>query len=94
MINLPQSVTAQLLSFIPRIMEAETVTVTNEISKIEVDFTPTFYNNDYYLSCYLILDLIENQFYKFEVKDIDNNVIYLDRIFCTNQNLNNYSIND
>ncbi|CAB5224049.1 hypothetical protein UFOVP388_45 [uncultured Caudovirales phage] len=94
MINLPQSETAQLLSFIPRIMEAQTVTVTNEISKIEADFTPEFYNNDYYLSCYLILDLIENQFYKFEVKDSESNVIYLDRIFCTNQNLNNYSINE
>lgn len=94
MINLPQSETQQLLSFIPRILEAVTVTITNEISKIEINFTPEFYKNDYYLSCYLTLDLIENQFYKFEVKDIDSNIIYLDRIFCTNQNLNNYSINE
>lgn len=93
MINLPQSETEQMISFIPRILEASSVTVTNELSKIEQSFTPEFYLNDYYLSCYIILDLIENQFYKLEIKDAENNVIYLDKIFCTNQNTDSFSIN-
>ena len=82
MILLTQSETAQLISFIPRILEAHTVTVINEQSKEYQVFTPEFYLNDYYLSCYLTLVLLENQFYQFEVKDANGIIIYLDKLLC------------
>lgn len=85
MILLPQSETAQIISFIPRILEAHSVTVTNEQSKEYQVFLPEFYLNDYYLSCYLILFLLENQFYQFEVKDVNGNTIYLDKLLCKNE---------
>lgn len=93
MIILLKSTSAQMISFIPRILEAYSVTIINQANNIEVIYTPEFYTNDYYLTCSIIFDLIELQTYTLIVKDALGNEIYLDKILCTNQNTDAFSIN-
>jgi len=82
MIVLPKIETEQKISFIPLNLKAKTIIITNEQTKVEQIFTPKFFKNDYYLSCFLIIELIENQFYNFEVKDANNNTLYIDKLLC------------
>lgn len=94
MIKLLQSATAQQVSFIPRSMDAYSITLRNESTQVETILTPEFYKNEYYLTVNIVFTLVENHFYNFTVKDISGNIIYLDKIFCTNQNVDDYTINN
>jgi len=94
MIKLLQSTLPQQVAFIPRSMDAYSFTLRNESTQEETITTPEFYKNDYYLTVNLTFTLIENHYYNFTVKDISGNIIYLDKIFCTNQSAENYSINN
>ena len=94
MIKLLQSTTAQQVSFIPRNMEAYSITLRNESTQVESVIIPSFFKNEYYLTATAIFSLVENHFYNFIVKDISGNILYLDKIFCTNQNADDYTINN
>jgi len=93
MIILLKSTEAQMISFIPRILEASSVHIINQATNLEVIYTPEFYTNDYYLTCSIFFDLVELQTYTLIVKDAQGNEIYLDKILCTNQNTDTFSIN-
>ena len=76
MIILLKSTSDQMISFIPRILEAYSVTIINQANNIEVVYTPEFYTNDYYLTCSIIFDLIELQTYTLIVKDNNGNLFF------------------
>lgn len=94
MIKLLQSASAQQVSFIPRSMDAYSITLRNESTQVETVITPSFFKNEYYLTATTVFTLVENHFYNFTVKDISGNIIYLDKIFCTNQTADDYTINN
>jgi len=94
MIKLSKSTSAQQVSFIPRSMDAYSIVLRNESTQVETVLTPEFYNTEYYLTANIVFDLLENHFYNFTVKNASGNIIYLDKIFCTNQSTESYSINN
>ena len=94
MIKLLQSASAQQVSFIPRNMDAYSITLRNESTQVETVLLPSFFKNEYYLTATTVFTLVENHFYNFTVKDISGNIIYLDKIFCTNQTADDYTINN
>lgn len=92
MIILLQSINAQSISFIPRVMNATSLVIRNESTNEEAVLMPDFYKNDYYITCSAVFNLEENHFYQLSVFN-NEDIVYLDKIFCTNQTINTYSIN-
>lgn len=92
MIILKEQITAQTINFIPRSYDANTLVLTNETTNEVQTIVAEFYKNDYFLQCSTIFDLKQNNFYILEVK-YNTDVIYKDKIFCTNQNTNVFSVN-
>jgi hypothetical protein len=92
MIILKEQNTAQTLKFIPRSYGADTIILrnetTNEIKTISASFTMV----SYYLSTSKIFDLKENTFYNLTIKN-GAEVVYKDRVFCTNQTIKTYTVN-
>ena len=69
--------------------------IKDETTNTEV-FTSTataFTALDYYFQYSSVFTLVENTMYMLEIKD-GTNVIFKDKIFCTNQNVTTYSVND
>ena len=89
---------SQTLNFIPREYTAGTtytISIKDETTNTEV-FTSTataFTALDYYFQYSSVFTLVENTMYMLEIKD-GANVIFKDKIFCTNQNVTTYSVND
>tara|TARA_R110000851_G_scaffold134847_1_gene270184 strand:- start:239 stop:496 length:258 start_codon:yes stop_codon:yes gene_type:complete len=62
-----------------------------ENTSVTIDITPTI--DRYYLSVSEVLTLVEGRFYTIKVLN-GLDVVYKDKIFCTNQTVSSYSIND
>ena len=95
---LQSSTDSQTINFIPReYTEGTTYTITikDETTNKEVfsSTTTTFTSLDYYFQYSSVFTLVENTMYMLEIKD-GTNVIFKDKIFCTNQNVTTYSVND
>lgn len=92
MIILKETIVPQTITFIPRELTATTIILrnetTNSITTIEADFILS----DYYLTTTTVLDLKENTFYNLTIKNNDN-VVYKDKVFCTNQETSTYTVN-
>ncbi len=94
MINLLQTTSPQTIAFIPRLDNAPvTIVVTSETSGVQNTYTPVFYLDRFYKTATLVFDLNENEFYSLLIKDVDGIEIYNDSVFCTNQNLDDFTIN-
>ena len=99
MIVLQESASAQNLDFIPRSFtsgNSYNVTIVNETTNTEVHNTDTtsITENLYYNRYNAIFNVKQDISYVLTIKD-GTNVIYKDKIFCTNQtNLTDYSVND
>ena len=93
MVILKESVLSQTFKFIPRVYEADTLVLKNETTGVEVvyEITPTI--DRYYLVVSEILDLEQNTFYQMTIKN-GLEVVYKDKVFCTNQNVDSYSVNN
>ena len=93
MIILKESVLSQTFKFIPRIYEADTLVLKNETTGVEVvyEIIPTI--DRYYLVVSEILDLEQDTFYQMTIKN-GLEVVYKDKVFCTNQNVDSYSVNN
>ena len=101
MLILTESLSSQSFTVIPRSYTATSTVITEEGADISATYASTFTRVDYndvidatgtYLKIAGIIALEENKFYSIEVLNgVD--VIYKDRIYCTNQTLP-YSIND
>ena len=95
---LQSSTDSQTINFIPReYTEGTTYTITikDETTNKEVfsSTTTTFTALDYYFQYSSVFTLVENTMYMLKIKD-GTNVIFKDKIFCTNQNVTTYSVND
>lgn len=98
MIILQQSASSQNFSFIPRSYTSGltyTIKITNETTNKEVfsQTTTTFTAVDYYYQYSNTFTLVEDTFYTLEITQ-GSNLIFRDKIFCTNQTVDTYSINN
>lgn len=98
MIVLQKSTDSQTFSFIPRSYTSGltyTIKVTNETTNKEVysETTTSFTAEDYYYQYSGTFTLVEDTFYTLEITQ-GSNLIFRDKIFCTNQTVDTYSINN
>lgn len=92
MIILRESEGQQSLKFIPRIYKATTLVLVNEMTNESTTITPDFYIDGYYLYTKTSFNLKEGNFYTLTVLN-NTDVVYKDKIFCTNQVIADYTIN-
>lgn len=101
MIILTESLLSQSFTVIPRSYTATSTVITEEGADISATYASTFTRVDYndtldtagtYLKVAGIVALEEDKFYSIKILN-GTDVIYKDRIFCTNQTLP-YSINN
>ena len=96
MIILTTSVNAQELKFIPREYVASSIVITDQDTNTPVTYAGlTFVTDRYYLKGDVIFSpvLIEGRFYTLKILN-GTTVVYRDMIFCTDQTISTYSIND
>jgi len=92
MIILKEQNTAQTFSFIPRELKATTIVLRNETTGTETNIVADFFLSDYYLTTTTIFSLKENTFYNLTIKN-NNDIVYKDKVFCTNQSSDTYTVN-
>jgi hypothetical protein len=92
MIILRQQIEPQTISFIPRELSATTIVLRNEVTNIETTIEANFYLFDYYLTAVEVFDLKENTYYNLTIKN-GSNIVYKDKIFCTNQVIEDFTVN-
>ena len=93
MIILLQSESSQTFKFIPRTLEATSMVITDEVTNTDATITITPIVDRYYLSVSILLSLIEGRSYTISVLNgLDE--VYRYKIFCTNQTIPEYSINN
>jgi len=92
MIILKEQNTSQTFSFIPRELKATTIVLRNETTGTETNIAADFFLSDYYLTTTTVFALKENTFYNLTIKN-NNDIVYKDKVFCTNQNTDTYTVN-
>jgi len=92
MIILKEQNTPQTFSFIPRELKATTIVLRNETTGTETNIAADFFLSDYYLTTTTVFALKENTFYNLTIKN-NNDIVYKDKVFCTNQNTDTYTVN-
>ena len=93
MIILLQSASSQTFKFIPRTLAATSMVITDEGTNTDATITITPSVDRYYLSVSAVLSLIEGRSYTISVLNgLDE--VYRDKLFCTNQTISEYSINN
>lgn len=94
MIVLTSDLAPQTFYFIPRKAPFNLVAITDELTnKTVVIDTYTFTEGDYYSTFEAEFNLVENRFYILTIKK-NHETIYKDKIFCTNQSLVTFSVNN
>jgi hypothetical protein len=92
MIILREQETAQTLNAIIFGSSANTIVLRDEETNIETEIDATFSIDKYFVTTSLIFPIKENKYYTLTIKNGDK-VVYKDKIFCTNQTFERYSIN-
>ena len=92
MIILKEQEAAQDLKFIPRSYGADTIVLRNETTNEVQTISASFELDKYYLTTTTSFDLKENTFYNLTIQN-GAEVVYKDKVFCTNQNIVNYTVN-
>lgn len=94
MIILTTDTNPQSFVFIPRIHTFDYVGITDEQTGVTVEISNyTHTVGDYYDTLEAEFNLVENHFYDLVVVN-GAVVVYKDRIFCTNQNVNTFTVNN
>ena len=93
MITLLESASPQTFKFIPRIYNATTMVIKCEATNESTTFNITPTQVQYYLSVTDTFDLKQGYTYTLKVY-YNTDIVYYDKIFCTNQTLSEYSINN
>ena len=94
MIILQDITTEQTFSFIPRSQTYDGMFITDEQLNTETEVTiVSNVNGDYYDTITAVFALVQDHFYKLELRN-GTDVVYKGRIFCTNQPVATYSVND
>jgi len=92
MIYLQSTTDIQSITFIPKSMNATSLLLRNDTTNVEITDEVEFFIEDYYLTASAVFDLKEGYFYDLTVFN-GTDIVYIDRIFCTNQPLDTYTIN-
>jgi hypothetical protein len=93
MIILQETVSAQDFKIIPREYNADSMVITNETTGVSTTYAITAVQDSYYLTFSKAVTLKENVFYSLEVKN-GSDIVYKDKIFCTNQTVSTYTVNN
>tara|TARA_R110001606_G_scaffold392036_1_gene560623 strand:- start:911 stop:1240 length:330 start_codon:yes stop_codon:yes gene_type:complete len=94
MVILQQIGTEQSIRFIPRTTTYDGLFITDDQTNTEVQVTiASSVQGDYYDTINATFTILQNHFYNLEIRN-GSTVVYKDRIFCTNQAVDSYSIND
>jgi hypothetical protein len=94
MIVLTTTLDPQIFSFIPRSSDFDIVEITDDQTNETILIEGwTFTEGDYYSTLEAEFELVENHFYNLVVKD-GTNIVYRDRIFCTDQPIVTFSVNN
>jgi hypothetical protein len=94
MIILQEIATEQTFSFIPRSQTYDSMFITDDQTNTEVEVTiSSSTNGDYYDTISATFDIKQNHFYDLTIKN-GSDIVHKDRIFCTNQPVATYSVND
>jgi len=94
MIVLTTDLTPQTFVFIPRSSTFDTVEITDDQTNETVVIEGWAYTEgDYYSTLEAEYTLVENHFYNLEIKN-GTEIIYRDRIFCTDQPIVSFSVNN
>jgi hypothetical protein len=93
MIVLQEIGTAQDFKVIPRAYLADRMEITGETTRKTVSYDITASVTGYYLTWSKIVDLKQDNFYTLTVYN-GADVVYKDKIFCTNQAVSTFSVNN
>ena len=93
MIILKPIETAQTLKFIGREDVCDSIVLRDEQDNTEVTITEDFSLSKYYLTADIIFSIQEGRFYNLTAYN-GTTIVYKDKIFCTSQEIDDYSIND
>lgn len=91
MIILKQSGLTQTFNVIPRSYSADSIVITGVEGSTTYSITAS--ESGRYLTWDKIVTLVEGQFYTLTVLN-GTDIVYKDRIFCTNQTVADYTINN
>jgi hypothetical protein len=93
MIILKPIATAQIVKFIPtRVGIANKLILVNEITNVSTEYNVTTSVVSFYNQFSKILNLEEGHFYIASFYN-NNTLIHRDKVFCTEQNVDTYSVN-
>jgi len=93
MIVLKQIGTAQTVRFIPTRRNGGTsLILRDESTKVSTTYSITATSISYYSTFSKILALKEGHFYEMTILD-GTDLVYRDKVFCTNQTIETYSVN-
>ena len=93
MIVLRETNSAQSVRFVPTRRNAgNKLYLRNESTNVEVEYDITCTQTSYYLTFSKVLALKEGHFYTMTIKQ-DSELIFRDKVFCTNQTIGTYSVN-
>jgi len=93
-IVLKEQGTAQTVRFIPtRKSSGTSLILRNESTNVSTTYSITTTSTSYYSTFSKILSLEEGHFYEMTIKDGED-LVYRDKVFCTNQTIATYSVND
>jgi predicted nucleic acid-binding protein len=94
MIILQEVGTAQSFSFIPRSDTYNTLQITDEQTGVTSNVTiTTNVVGQYYNTITATFSLKENHYYTLTLKQ-NTNVVFKDKVFCTNQSIPTFSVNN
>ena len=94
MIILQESASTQTIRVIPRSNTFNTIQVRDEQTNEVVNITSyTATAGDYYTTIQAVFTLAQDHFYTLTISQ-NTNIVYRDKIFCTNQAISTYSVNN
>jgi hypothetical protein len=93
MILLTTDTDSQTFYCIPRNNEIDGLFITDEQTNVEIEVTiEAIIQGDYTTSVEANFELVENHFYKLELRN-GTDVVFYGKVFCTNQNNGTYQSN-
>jgi hypothetical protein len=92
MIILKQQTTPHTINAILDGDAGTTIVLRDEETNIVTTLNATFTSNSYYSTAVILLPIVDGKTYDITIKN-GANVVYRDKIFCTNQTIAEYTIN-
>lgn len=94
MIVVQETNVSQSFDFVPRFGTPVTFELTDENTNVMVLVAGSFTAGDYVYSFNGVLPTEQNHFYWMVLKDSNGEIVLKERLFCTNQPINTFSVND